>query len=108
MIESTARLATLMPTPVAMPDAMEPMRPDIMPPPCAGAGAGAAAGAAAGGGGRAAAGAGGGGDELPYDGGGAALAAGAGAGEAFLAPPRGIAVSQCDLPTSSVMGGAES
>eukprot|EP00446_Apocalathium_sp_SHHI-4_P042947 CAMPEP_0177333274 /NCGR_PEP_ID=MMETSP0368-20130122/22076_1 /TAXON_ID=447022 ORGANISM="Scrippsiella hangoei-like, Strain SHHI-4" /NCGR_SAMPLE_ID=MMETSP0368 /ASSEMBLY_ACC=CAM_ASM_000363 /LENGTH=90 /DNA_ID=CAMNT_0018793871 /DNA_START=371 /DNA_END=643 /DNA_ORIENTATION=+ len=45
MIESTARLATLMPTPVAMPDAIEPMRPDIMPPPppaATGAGVGAA------------------------------------------------------------------
>eukprot|EP00401_Gymnodinium_catenatum_P059208 CAMPEP_0117551744 /NCGR_PEP_ID=MMETSP0784-20121206/49348_1 /TAXON_ID=39447 /ORGANISM="" /LENGTH=30 /DNA_ID= /DNA_START= /DNA_END= /DNA_ORIENTATION= len=29
-----------MPTPVAMPEAMEPIKPDIMPPPAAGAAAG--------------------------------------------------------------------
>eukprot|EP00401_Gymnodinium_catenatum_P033450 CAMPEP_0117555638 /NCGR_PEP_ID=MMETSP0784-20121206/51377_1 /TAXON_ID=39447 /ORGANISM="" /LENGTH=76 /DNA_ID=CAMNT_0005352849 /DNA_START=216 /DNA_END=446 /DNA_ORIENTATION=+ len=39
-----------MPVPMAMPDAMEPISPDIMPPP-AGAVAGAGAGAAAAGGG---------------------------------------------------------
>merc|ERR1719161_2266070 len=49
---STARFATLMPTPVAMPDIIDPITPDIMPPPAAGAAAGGgAAGAAAGGGG---------------------------------------------------------
>eukprot|EP00405_Crypthecodinium_cohnii_P007005 CAMPEP_0194782380 /NCGR_PEP_ID=MMETSP0323_2-20130528/78658_1 /TAXON_ID=2866 ORGANISM="Crypthecodinium cohnii, Strain Seligo" /NCGR_SAMPLE_ID=MMETSP0323_2 /ASSEMBLY_ACC=CAM_ASM_000346 /LENGTH=218 /DNA_ID=CAMNT_0039721189 /DNA_START=652 /DNA_END=1308 /DNA_ORIENTATION=+ len=56
---STARFAMLMPTPVAMPEAMEPISPDSMPPPppTAGAGAGAAAaGAGAGGGGVAAGG----------------------------------------------------
>eukprot|EP00419_Tripos_fusus_P025533 CAMPEP_0172713626 /NCGR_PEP_ID=MMETSP1074-20121228/63126_1 /TAXON_ID=2916 /ORGANISM="Ceratium fusus, Strain PA161109" /LENGTH=33 /DNA_ID= /DNA_START= /DNA_END= /DNA_ORIENTATION= len=33
MTASTARFATLMPTPAAIPEAIEPMRPDIMPPP---------------------------------------------------------------------------
>merc|ERR1719229_750080 len=71
---STARLATLMPTPVAIPDAIEPMRPDIIPPPpAAGAAAGgAAAGAAAGGGVAAGAALGGGGAADPCEGGGAA------------------------------------
>merc|ERR1719478_1347572 len=60
MTASTARLAMLKPTPEAMPEAMEPMSPDIMPPPAAGAAAGGgAAGAAAGGGARVAAGGGG-------------------------------------------------
>eukprot|EP00451_Oxyrrhis_marina_P011789 CAMPEP_0204319134 /NCGR_PEP_ID=MMETSP0469-20131031/6931_1 /ASSEMBLY_ACC=CAM_ASM_000384 /TAXON_ID=2969 /ORGANISM="Oxyrrhis marina" /LENGTH=38 /DNA_ID= /DNA_START= /DNA_END= /DNA_ORIENTATION= len=36
---STARLATDIPTPVAIPDIMDPASPDIMPPPCAGAAA---------------------------------------------------------------------
>lgn len=58
MTESTARLATDMPTPAAMPEAMEPMRPDIMPPPPPATAGGAAAGAAAGGGAWCCAGAG--------------------------------------------------
>ena len=49
---STARLATAMPVPMAMPEAMEPMRPDSMPPPDGATAGGAAAGAAAGGGAR--------------------------------------------------------
>merc|ERR1719261_801299 len=59
---STARLATLIPTPVAMPDAIDPISPDIMPPPPAAGAAigGAAAGATAGGGAAAGAAAGGG------------------------------------------------
>eukprot|EP00450_Noctiluca_scintillans_P012828 CAMPEP_0194496340 /NCGR_PEP_ID=MMETSP0253-20130528/13648_1 /TAXON_ID=2966 /ORGANISM="Noctiluca scintillans" /LENGTH=188 /DNA_ID=CAMNT_0039337731 /DNA_START=60 /DNA_END=627 /DNA_ORIENTATION=+ len=109
MTASTARLATAMPVPMAMPDAMEPMSPDIMPPP-AGAATGAAAGAACTGGGAccaagaaAAAGAGAaagaaagvvrGGAVRPYEGpapafGAGLLAAGDGAD---LLPPRGIA-----------------
>eukprot|EP00442_Polarella_glacialis_P058383 CAMPEP_0115155224 /NCGR_PEP_ID=MMETSP0227-20121206/67771_1 /TAXON_ID=89957 /ORGANISM="Polarella glacialis, Strain CCMP 1383" /LENGTH=137 /DNA_ID=CAMNT_0002566267 /DNA_START=177 /DNA_END=587 /DNA_ORIENTATION=+ len=72
MMPSMARLAMLMPTPVAMPEAIEPIMPDIMPPPAAGAAAGgAAAGAAAGGGAEAAAGLGGG-ALPPCDGAGAA------------------------------------
>eukprot|EP00927_Polykrikos_kofoidii_P028663 TRINITY_DN2496_c0_g1_i1.p3 TRINITY_DN2496_c0_g1~~TRINITY_DN2496_c0_g1_i1.p3 ORF type:complete len:106 (+),score=24.26 TRINITY_DN2496_c0_g1_i1:369-686(+) len=89
MTESTARFATLIPTPVAMPDIIEPINPDIMPPPAAG---GAACGADTGG--AAAAGAAAGGaaevvvldeDGIPCEGGAAAFFAGA---ELLL--PRGM------------------
>eukprot|EP00391_Amoebophrya_sp_Ameob2_P006910 CAMPEP_0178989638 /NCGR_PEP_ID=MMETSP0795-20121207/4491_1 /TAXON_ID=88552 /ORGANISM="Amoebophrya sp., Strain Ameob2" /LENGTH=121 /DNA_ID=CAMNT_0020681073 /DNA_START=189 /DNA_END=555 /DNA_ORIENTATION=- len=53
IIASTARFATDIPTPAAMPEAMLPARPDIMPPPAAGAAGGGAAYAGAGGGGAA-------------------------------------------------------
>merc|ERR1719282_873336 len=69
----------IMPPPVAMPLIMEPIRPDIMPPPPAAgaaaggaAGGGAAAGAGAGARAGAAAGAAAGGALLPCEGGGAA------------------------------------
>merc|ERR550525_1041946 len=89
----------LMPTPVAMPDAIEPMSPDIMPPPPEGAAAGGGAGAAAAGGGACCAAGGGGRAADALCAGGGALRWGA---ETEVRAPllRGMAAACCGGPPS--------